>query len=244
MMFVRGDRSLQCSPIKGSERPWVKYQDTRGFPLLRQLFLAIDGMIEFLIGRENTSEIPVHYSSSCQCPQRFIFTESVKPKASHVPASEHKALRIIWRAGSEAADPQAKSDGPKMLTGPSERSFLACPLVDSVCRGEFKCFGDVKGLLELWQDPLGPIKALGHSELHRESKAGGGGGRKNRSGKIRYQNGGVYLSGVMSLAHTDHGPAELLVLVGDTATPHRSPEWNKIGGTKIAVPLVRCEPKD
>lgn len=60
-------------------------------------------------------------------------------------------------------------------------------------------------------------------------------GRKNRSVTIRYQNGGVYLSGVMSLVHTDTILDEPLVLVGGTTIPKRSLKRSKIGGTEIAV---------
>lgn len=66
----------------------------------------------------------------------------------------------------------------------------------------------------------------------------GRGGRKNKRGEIRYRNGGVYLSGVMSLAHTDQSRTEVLVSVEGTTTPRRRQEGNEIGGTKIAVRLL------
>lgn len=59
------------------------------------------------------------------------------------------------------------------------------------------------------------------------------GGGKNRSVAIRYQNGGVYLSGVMSLARTDTILDELLFLFWLDA--QRSIKRGKIGGTEIAV---------
>lgn len=62
---------------------------------------------------------------------------------------------------------------------------------------------------------------------------------------IRYQNGGVYLSGVMSLVHTDTTLDEPLVLVGGTTAAKRSLKRSKIGGTEIAVLITfaHCDPR-
>lgn len=92
-----------------------------------------------------------------------------------------------------------------------ERSFLAHPPVNSICWGEFKCFSDVKGSLERWQlqGPVGHIKAQGQGERWWEG----------RRGEIRYPHRGVYLSGVMSLAHTDNRVQQSGLRLRGTQTP-------------------------
>lgn len=70
--------------------------------------------------------------------------------------------------------------------------------VNSICCFKFKCFGDVKGLLELWQH-----RALYKSSRTERGRWSGTEKGEEKSVAIRYQSGGVYLSGVMSLARTD-----------------------------------------
>lgn len=86
------------------------------------------------------------------------------------------------------------------------------------------------------------IKVLDLSELDRVEQRRG---RKNRSVAIRYQNGGVYLSGVMSLVHTDTILDELLLSEGGTTTPKGSLKRSKIGRTEIAVLITfgQCDPR-
>lgn len=129
------------------------------FTFLSNLFLAGHSIIEFFIRRGNTSNIPFHDSFPYQCLEGFIFTRSVNPKSRHVPDTEHYAAWnqcVFKQRRHPHPDPRTFQLIPSDfacsdLLAFHERSFLACMLVNSICRVKFKCFGDVKGLLELWQ---------------------------------------------------------------------------------------------
>lgn len=145
------------------------------FPFSNNVFLA-GGNIEFFVRTGNTSDIPVCDGSSYQCSEGFIFTGSVNPKSRRVLATNHKAdlnQSNFSQRGRYCPYPDRPVQHSKLrfvgffFWADCKRSFLACMPVNSICHCKFKCFGDVKGLLELWQLRRSYIKALQQGELDR-----------------------------------------------------------------------------